>query len=566
MLPQSKEQLWHSLIKDASQQELIWMNGFLSGLLASEKRSETSVTVENITPQRITILYATETGNAKNLATKLAAYAKKQTIKTKLESVEQYKTTSLAKEENLFIIISTQGDGEPPVAAKKFYDFLHTEAPVLDNVKYGVIALGDSSYPMFCKAGEDVDKQMEKLGAQRFADLIKCDTDYETQATQWFEAALAKLSQQTDYKNAAVATHINAPAKHAKKIYKGVVSSIVNLNDKGSAKETYHIEIEAENVTYQPGDSIGIFPLNEKNTINEIVALLHAKASDTISYKEEKISLFDLLHTKLNIAYLPERIVRKYATLTKQQIPDSKISLSDLLKTYPLPDSVTVEEIIKILEPLAPRLYSISSSPSAHGNSVHITVSKNTFSLNNSVKYGLCSDYLSGFEVGRELEFYVHPNNSFRLPEENIDVIMIGPGTGIAPFRSFLFERDATGGSAKNWLFFGEQHFTSDFLYQIEIQNFLETGVLTKFNGAFSRDRKEKIYVQHKMQQHGKELMEWLDNGAYIYICGAKEPMSNDVEKALLKIISKEKNIDETQAASYFEQLKESGRLVKDVY
>lgn len=565
MLTQTKEQLWHSLIKDASQQELAWMSGFLSGLLASERKLQSAVTTENTAPQRITIVYATETGNAKSLATKLAAFAKKQSVKTKLESVEQYKTASLAKEENLFVIISTQGDGEPPVGAKKFYDFLHTDAPALNNLRYGVIALGDSSYPLFCKAGEDVDIQLEKLGAQRFANLVKCDADYEASATQWFETALQSLSQNGGNKNTVALPQVTAPAKHTKKIHKGVVSSIINLNDKDSAKETYHIEIEAEDVVYQPGDSIGILPVNGKDAVGEIVTLLNAKAGDSVFYKDEEIPLFDVLRTKLNIAYLPERIVRKYATLSGQQIPDTKISLNDLLKIYPLPDSVSIDDIIKILEPLTPRLYSISSSPAAH-DSVHITVSKNSFKLNDSIKYGLCSGYLSGFSVNQELEFYVHPNNSFRLPEEDKDVIMIGPGTGIAPFRSFLFERDAAGAGAKNWLFFGDQHFTSDFLYQTEIQNFLETGVLTKFNGAFSRDQKEKIYVQHKMEQNGRELVEWIDHGAHIYICGAKEPMSYDVEKVLLQIISKEKNIDQDQAASYFEELKNTGRLVKDVY
>lgn len=565
MLSKTKEELLQTLIKDATSQELIWINGFVSGLLASENRGATTAIADNNSALKITILYGSETGNAKSLATRLAASAKKQGIKTKLESAEQYKTASLAKEENLFIVISTQGDGEPPAGAKKFYDFLHNNAPSLSNVKYAVLALGDSSYPMFCKAGEDVDTQLEKLGAQRFASLVKCDTDYETPATQWFEAALKNLTS-NHKNNAAVATALPAPAKHTKKIYKGTVSSIINLNDKDSDKETYHIEIDVEDIVYQPGDSIGILPLNSNESVNEIIGLLNAKADDTVSYKDEETTLFDVLHARLNIAYLPERTVRKYAALTNQQIPDTKISLNDLLKIYPLSDNVSVEDVIKILEPLTPRLYSISSSPSAHNDSVHITVSRHRFRLNDSEKHGLCSNYLSGFDVDQELEFYVHPNNSFRLPEDDRDVIMIGPGTGIAPFRSFLFERDAAGTGARNWLFFGDQHFTSDFLYQTEIQSFLETGVLTKFNGAFSRDQKEKIYVQHKMQQNGKELVEWIDNGAIIYICGAKEPMSYDVEKALLEIIAKEKNIDETQAANYFEQLKESGRLVKDVY
>ena len=243
-----------------------------------------------------------------------------------------------------------------------------------------------------------------------------------------------------------------------------------------------------------------------------------------------------------------------------------RLALYDLLKIYPVKDAVQFEEVIKILEPTAPRLYSISSSPQAHDGEIHLTVAKDSFEVNDEIKHGLCSDQLLQLSVTENLEFYIHKNGQFKLPQADKDVIMIGPGTGIAPFRSFLAERDATGATGRNWLFFGDQHFESDFLYQTEIHNWINTGVLTKINVAFSRDQKEKVYVQHKIWKHGEELFEWLNSGAYIYICGAKEPMSVDVEGILLAIISKYGSKKTNEAIAYLDDLKEAGRYLKDVY
>ncbi|HEY0299579.1 MAG TPA: sulfite reductase, partial [Arachidicoccus sp.] len=237
-----------------------------------------------------------------------------------------------------------------------------------------------------------------------------------------------------------------------------------------------------------------------------------------------------------------------------------------LLKIYPVKNEEIFLQVMQILEPIAPRLYSVASSPEAHSGEVHITVAKDKFLVNEKEETGLCSGYLSQLSTETKINFYIHPNKAFRLPAGHHDIIMIGPGTGIAPFRSFLFERDAQGASGRNWLFFGDQHFTSDFLYQTEIQSFIETGLLTRFNAAFSRDQEHKIYVQHKLLQHAADVFDWLENGAYVYICGAKEPMSYDVEKALLEIIAQQKNIDTSQAAAYLEQMKEDGKLLKDVY
>ena len=269
---------------------------------------------------------------------------------------------------------------------------------------------------------------------------------------------------------------------------------------------------------------------------------------------------------KAQIYYLPERIVKKYSEIVAQEIPETRIDFLDLLKIYPTPNKEALTKAIEILDPITPRLYSIASSLEAVSDEVHITVAVDKFKVNEEEKQGHCSKFLSSLQEDNHIDFYVHSNKLFRLPAENEDVIMIGPGTGIAPFRAFLQERDAQGASGKNWLFFGDQHFTTDFLYQTEIQAYLETGVLTRFNGAFSRDQDFKIYVQHKMLQHANELFDWLENGAHIYICGAKDPMSTDVHNALITIISHQKNIDESQAENYLNDLKDAGRYHVDVY
>ena len=351
-----------------------------------------------------------------------------------------------------------------------------------------------------------------------------------------------------------------------KKIYTGKILTHVNLNDRGSLKETNHIEIEVEDVVYQPGDSIGIIPENKKVLVENIIALTGIDPAENIDYKDELISVQDLLQKKLNITHLPERVVKKYAAVLQQDIPDTKIDLLDLLKIFPVKDGKEFTEILKILEPISPRLYSIASSPEAHSGEVHITVAKNCFTVNDELKYGLASEFLSLLNEDNELKFYIHPNHCFRLPEEDKSVIMIGPGTGIAPFRSFIAERDATGAAGKNWLFFGEQHFVSDFLYQEEIQSWFETGVLTKVDIAFSRDQQEKIYVQHKIIKKGNEFFEWLQAGSYVYVCGAKAPMSTDVEQAIVQVVEEYGERTREEAQKYVDDLKESGKYLIDVY
>jgi sulfite reductase (NADPH) flavoprotein alpha-component len=581
MLAATKLKIIQDLVAGASREELIWLNGYLAGLVAQNSENippmplgapEVLSTVKPVTG-KITIAYGTETGNAKKLATDLAARAKKKGINAKLVGLDQYRLGDLAREEYLFTVISTQGDGEPPAAAKKFYDHIHHgEGSKLDKLKFGVLALGDTSYPLFCKAGEDVDQQLQKLGGERIIALRKCDTDFEADAAYWFDEVIQRLSAGSgshaggNGQGAGVSAAAPIRKPGGKKIYAGTVLNNINLNDTGSGKRTHHLEIVVEDLDYQPGDSLGLTPENSSASVEAILALSGIEPSKAVAYRNEQTTVANLLKKKLNIVYLPERVVKKYAALVQQDIPETRIGLLDLLKIYPVKDAAQFEEVIGLLEPIAPRLYSISSSPDAHAGEVHITVARDTFCVNGETKYGLCSDRLTQLSVDESFDFYIHRNAQFKLPAPDKDIIMIGPGTGIAPFRSFLAERDSTGANGRNWLFFGDQHFTTDFLYQTEIQNWIQTGVLTKINVAFSRDQQDKVYVQHKMRRNGAEFFEWLEGGAYIYLCGAKEPMSEDVEKALLDIIGQHGKKNETQASAYLDELREAGRYVKDVY
>lgn len=555
-----------------SKEELIWVNGYLSGLVSNGKvNSNASVNGQDykaVSTKKITLAFGTETGNSKKLATQLAAAAKKHGVVVKLTDLSQYRVTDLPKEEFFFVVISTQGEGEPPIPAKKFYDYIHENELSLPNLKFSVLALGDTSYPMFCKTGEDVDAQLLKFGAKQVVPLQKCDVDYEEDAQAWFAKVLQVVENQTAVTPAAAEPAPVVKKATNKKHYHGTILTNINLNDRGSKKATYHIEIEAnEVIAYEPGDTIGIVPNNRADVVDRILSLTGIAADKIIITAKAEGTVKELLLHNLNICYLLTSTIKKYATLTQQEIPDTRMDLVDLLRIYPVKDADQFEDVVKILMPIAPRLYSVSSSPAAHGeNEIHITVAKNAFLTQDEQRFGLCSEFLGDLPVGSALTFYVHKDKNFKLPAADKDVIMIGPGTGVAPFRSFLAERDATGANGRNWFFFGEQHFTTDFLYQTEIQNYVETGVLTKIDLAFSRDQQEKIYVQHRIKEKAVEFFQWIDGGASVYISGTKDPMSKDVEQTLLQIIEEQGKKTREEAQQYLEQLKKEGRYEKDVY
>ncbi len=560
MLTGTKLNDFQQLVHRLSKEEIIWINGYLSGLVSTNTSGEESI---RTFAGKVTIAYGTETGNAKRLAGDFAARAKKAGINVKLASLDQYRLTDLQKEDYFLAVISTHGEGEPPAAAKKFYHYIHDNSLQLDKLNYSVLALGDTSYPLFCKTGEDVDIKLQSHGAKRVVPLQRCDTDFETDANVWFENVLRTLS---DREPAKGSPSVSVVKTSSKKSYTGTILSKVNLNGQGSSKETYHIEVAAKDIVYQPGDSIGVVPENPGEIINAVLNLINSDGSKKFSIKEKEATLFDLLKKRLNIVYLPERVVTKYAAIVQQEIPVTRIDLLNLLRIYPIKDESQFDEVLKILEPITPRLYSISSSLLAHSDEVHITVARDRFTLNDEVHHGLCSDYLSQLPENSSFEFYIHKNNQFRVPAGDKDIIMIGPGTGVAPFRAFIEERDAAGAKGRNWLFFGDQHFSSDFLYQTEIQSYVNTGLLTKVNVAFSRDQLEKVYVQHKMREHAEELFQWIATGAFLFVCGSKDPMCVDVENTILEIIKNQGGMTEEKARTFLNTLVEEGRYAKDVY
>lgn len=569
MLSEDKLHKIKDFTASLSREELIWLNGYIAGQAGILQGASVNGT-PNGAPVKITLVYGTETGNSKKLATHLAGIAKKKGITVKLVGLDQYRFNDLTKEEYFFVVISTQGEGEPPILAQKFYSHIHESSVDLKRMKFGVLALGDSSYAQFCKTGEDVDARLEALGAHRILPLKKCDVDYDEDAQHWIENVATAL--QTNRGAVSTNVKISLPEESkstGKKHYKGTVVNSINLNDRGSNKETYHLEISTdEDLEYQPGDALGLIPPNCDAVVNEILTLTKIDPRIELQTAKVKAPVIELLRNHLNVVYLLKSTIQQYAKITGHEIPaDTRLSLPDLLKAYPVKDPAMFEEILKILTSQAPRLYSISSSPASHGlNEIHITVSKDEFYVKEEKRVGVCSEYFSAAETGTELEFFIQKQKHFRLPDAEKDVIMIGPGTGVAPFRSFISERDAQGAKGRNWLFFGEQHFVTDFLYQTELQDYMQTGVLTNLDVAFSRDQKEKIYVQHRMKEKGAELYNWIKNGAYMYISGKREPTSKDVKKTLVEIFKEHGNKTEEQAEQYLHQLMEEGRWEKDVY
>lgn len=561
MLAEPKLKILSSLLEQLSKEELIWVNGYLSGLVAEPLAQPVATTAA----KKITIAYGTETGNSKKLATDFASKAKKKGIQTKLVSLDQYKLTELTKEEYFVTVISTQGDGEPPVAAQKFYDHIHNNGFKLPQLKFGVLALGDTSYPLFCKTGEDVDTQLQQLGGQRIASLQKCDLDYEDQAHQWFDKLLLDLGNVTKAPAPSVVV-TDTKKLTGKQYYDGTILTNINLTAKGSRKRIYHIEVSAPAAVYLPGDSIGIVPENDSFIVAEILQLANVQPTKEIVWKSESASIQELLLTKINISYLLEKSVKHYATVSGHNIAPAKTDLLRLLQTYPLKNAEQFEQVLEGLTQIVPRIYNIASSPAAHEGEIHITILQDVFETAGKQQTGLCTQFLENKQEGDRIRFFIQTNKRFRLPETNKDVIMIGPGTGIAPFRSFVAERDTTGASGRSWLFFSEDQFTTDFLYQTEWQTWFETETLSRINLAFNNGIPDAPTLADKLLQNGKDLFEWLEQGAYLYLCGEKEPAGKAIEVALLNIFQQQTDGTLQTATTYFEKLKTEGRYMKDLY
>ena len=540
------------------------------------------------TLQSALVIFGTETGNSKKIASQVQQELKNTGLKTKLVSTSLVKTDELYKSELIVLVCSTHGDGEPPESAKGFHSAMQNLKVPLSSQKFAVLGLGDSSYPAFCQTGKDFDSFFDKAGATRLHPLGECDVDYQETAENWINGLLHALQTDPGKVNTGSAGNLPVNVSNGNHNGNGLTATLTkpqtvtatkgktlarvrsnySLTDTRASKEIRHIEFESDTeIDYLPGDSVGIVPANDLSETLEVLHTLRIPGDEVLTWRSEQYSAIDLFQNKLSLRYLPQRVMKAYENLTLKKLPSERLDLISILESFPPNENIDKQRIVDILEPIVPRYYSIASSPEYHGkNEVHITVADVMIETKRRVYRGLCTGNLFHMPENKELEFKIARNDNFRLPDANTDIIMIGPGTGIAPFRSFLFEREAQGHSGKNWLFFGNRNFAHDFLYQTELLDFFASGTLSKINTAFSRDGDRKVYVQHRMLEHAKELYEWLENGSVMYVCGSKHPMSKDVDEALFNIIEKQRRNGRKDAETYFNDLIESGRYKKDVY
>lgn len=532
-------------------EQRVWLNGYLAGLFSNGALPSAAPAATTTSLGPLLFLFGSQTGTAEGLARRFAKEAKKLGYETRVVGMENFATLDLTTEPRLALITSTYGDGEMPDNAQPFWDFLKADsAPRLEQLAYSVLALGDTNYTQFCEAGKQFDARLEALGARRATVRADCDVDYEKTATDWFNGFLGCFNSAATPIPAEAAAKAEDPAPTAASSFgksnpfpaKLKVNRV--LNGKGSSKETRHIEIslEGSGLVYEVGDALGVLPQNCPEFVNEILAAAGLSGMETVTS--------------------PDGASMELRTALIQ-----KFDLKPFLTALPAA-GVSAEEIAKPLRKLQPRLYSISSSPKAHPGEVHLTVGIVRYELEGHARKGVCSTFLAD-RVGKAdfVPVFVHKSPAFKLPADGSrPVIMVGPGTGIAPFRAFLEERRATGATGKNWLFFGDQRAASDFLYRDELEAIQTEGTLTRLDLAFSRDQAEKIYVQQRMLENAGELWTWLQDGGYFYVCGDAKRMARDVDAALHQVAREAGGLSEEAAADFVKQLKTEKRYLRDVY
>lgn len=538
------------------------------------------------------MLYGSQTGNSQKLAKKLIEKLKEQGFQTTLSSMNDFKPNTLKQVENLLVLVSTHGEGEPPDNALTFYEFLHSKrAPKLEGLRFSVLALGDTSYEFFCKTGKDFDQRLEELGGKRLTARVDCDVDFDDSAAEWMDRVLASLNEASAAPSlvngggAIVQSETQAEYSRTNP-FQAVVVENLNLNGRGSDRETRHLEIslEGSNLQYEPGDSLGVYPRNHSGLVDELIRAMGWEREELVPINKngEERPLLEALTSHYEITVLTKPLLEQAANLFPgkglQQLlaPGNEQELRAYIKNRDLIDlvqdyslkGVSGKPFVSILRKLPPRLYSISSSPKAYPDEVHLTVRKVEYEAHGRNRYGVCSTYIAEhLELGDALPVFIQHNPNFKLPQNpDTPIIMIGPGTGVAPFRAFLGEREEIGAQGKTWLIFGDRHFSTDFLYQIEWQRWLKEGVLTRMDVAFSRDTDKKVYVQHRILEHGKELYQWLQEGASIYVCGDEKQMAHDVHAALATIIEREGGLSPEAAAEYLARLQQEKRYQRDVY
>ena len=592
LLPLNPEQLarLQAATTDLTPTQLAWVSGYFWGVLNQQPGAAEATPAPVAETTTITLLSASQTGNARRVAEALRDDLLAAKLNVNLVNAGDYKYKQIANEKLLVVVASTQGEGEPPEEAVALHKFLTSKkAPKLANTAFAVFGLGDTSYEFFCQCGKDFDGRLAEMGGERLLDRVDADVEYQNAAAEWrarvVEVLKARVPKETPAQAAATATgavnevHSSPYTKEAPL----VASLSVNqkITGRNSEKDVRHIEIDLgdSGLRYQPGDALGVWYQNDPALVNELIELLWLKADEPVTVDGKTLPLAEALRWHFELTVNTANIVENYATLSRSEtllpLAGDKAQLQHYAATTPIVDMVRfspaqldAQTLIDLLRPLTPRLYSIASAQAEAENEVHVTVGVVRYEVEGRARAGGASSFLADrVEEEGEVRIFIEHNDNFRLPANpDTPVIMIGPGTGIAPFRAFMQQRAADEAPGKNWLFFGNPHFTEDFLYQVEWQRYVKEGVLSRIDLAWSRDQKEKIYVQDKLREQGAELWRWINDGAHLYVCGDANRMARDVEQALLEVIAEFGGMDLESADEYLSELRVERRYQRDVY
>lgn len=567
-----------------SAEQRAWLNGFFAGMFSRAPGAAIAPVAAAAPLTPLTILFGSQTGTAEGLAKKAAKEAGKRGFAASILDMAQTDSAKLAAEKNVLVIVSTYGEGEPPDSAKPLHRALGDEAALsLANIRFSVCALGDTNYTQFCQCGKDFDARFEKLGATRVLPRTDCDLDYEEPFTRWLDSALSALNAGT----AGATASASAPASVAssppdeettstyskKNPFPALLLASRNLNAPGSSKQVHHVEfsLEGSGLAYEAGDALGVFAQNCPDHVNDVLHALGCDGEEAVPAPDGTTTSLRRALTELyDLGKPPAELIARYGALanTSGGTAVAAHHVVDVILASP-GVKLAPTDFVRVLKKLQPRLYSISSSPTAHVGQVHLTVGAVRYEKDGRARKGVCSTFLADrVQPGTtRVGVFVHSNKAFRPPANgDLPMIMVGPGTGIAPFRAFLHDRAARGAKGKNWLLFGDQRATTDFLYRAELSALQKSGVLSRLDTAFSRDQAEKIYVQHRMLEAADEMYAWLQAGAHFYVCGDASRMAKDVDAALHQVIERAGGKTAGQAADYVQALKTAKRYARDVY
>ncbi|MEX0548259.1 NADPH-dependent assimilatory sulfite reductase flavoprotein subunit [Raoultella terrigena] len=590
LLPLNPEQMarLQAATTDFTPTQLAWVSGYFWGVLNQHPGAVAAAPAQAAEVPSITLLSASQTGNARRVAEALRDDLQAAQLNVKLVNAGDYKFKQIASEKLLIVVTSTQGEGEPPEEAVALHKFLLSKkAPKLEGTAFAVFGLGDTSYEFFCQSGKDFDSRLAELGGERLLDRVDSDVEYQGAAAEWRTRVVEVLKARAPAATPAqLATSGAVNDIHTSPYTKEApLTATLSVNQKitgrDSEKDVRHVEIDLgdSGLRYQPGDALGVWYQNDPALVNELAELLWLKGDEPVSVDGKTLPLAEALTWHFELTVNTANIVENYATLARSEtllpLVGDKAQLQHYAATTPIVDMVRfspaqldAQALIDLLRPLTPRLYSIASSQAETENEVHVTVGVVRYEIEGRARAGGASSFLADrVEEDGEVRIFIEHNDNFRLPANpQTPVIMIGPGTGIAPFRAFMQQRAAEGAEGKNWLFFGNPHFTEDFLYQVEWQSYVKEGVLSRIDLAWSRDQQQKVYVQDKLREQGAELWRWINDGAHIYVCGDANRMAKDVERTLLEVIAEFGAMDAEAADEFLSELRVERRYQRDVY